>query len=206
VFKILVAEVSLEKRLKSWIEEFDAYAGLRPPLFTNLLLRDPSLEQALETIGRESVDWQNLKSQLHEMRRTYHNFIGFRLIVGLFILAIVMGIISALFLFLNIPQRETSFLLTGAVPLVLLVIIIVFGDWLVYRQNMHKAVKRFRQTALEARRVAQTLINRLVNITEKSIRLKLYYPSYDNTRKVGVRAAFNPIMTKKHLLELRKRK
>ncbi|MHA1603284.1 MAG: hypothetical protein ACTSWF_01360, partial [Candidatus Freyarchaeota archaeon] len=149
--------MSLEKRLKSWIEEFDAYAGLRPPLFTNLLLRDPSLEQALEIIGMGSVDWQNLKSQLHEMRRAYHSSMGFRLIVGLFVLAIVMGIIPALLLFMDALQRETSFSLTGAVPLILLVVIIVFGDWLVYRQHMHKAVKKFGQTALEARRFAQTL-------------------------------------------------
>ncbi len=197
--------MSLEKRLNFWIEEFDAYAGFRPPLFTNRLLKDPSLDEAMRMIGRkEKVDWPSLKKGLEEMRSTYQRFSGFRLIIVLMLLVIVSGIISTILIFLGFSQIETEVSLIGTVPLLLLVIIIAFGDWLVYRRNMYFTVKTFRRIALEARKITQVLINRLVNIVESPLRLKLYYSKYENTRQVGTRLAFNPIMTKKYLMELRR--
>ncbi|MEM3586041.1 MAG: hypothetical protein QXO71_01850, partial [Candidatus Jordarchaeaceae archaeon] len=92
----------------------------------------------------------------------------------------------------------------GVFPLLLLVMFLVFGDWLVYRKNMYTTVKNFRNTALEARRIVQILINQLSNIAKSSSRLKLYYSGYENTCVLGTRLTFNPIMTKKYLLELRR--
>ncbi len=196
--------MSLEKRLKLWIEEIDAYAGLRPPLFTNRLLKDPSLDEAVKIIrNRENVDWPFLRRGLEEMRKTYQKFSGFRLIIALMLLVIVIGLISTILMFTGFSQAEMEISLIGAIPLLFLVIILVFGDWLVYRRNMYITVKSFRQTALEARKLAQILINRLVKIVEVSLRLKLYYSKYENTRRVGTRLSFSPIMTKKYLLELR---
>ncbi|MFB0561516.1 MAG: hypothetical protein ACETWM_09930 [Candidatus Lokiarchaeia archaeon] len=197
--------MSLEKRLKLWIEEFDAYAGLRPPLFTNRLLKDPSLDEAMKMIGeKEKMDWPSLRKELEEMRSTYQRFSGFRLIIVLMLLVIAMGITSTLLIILGFSQIETEVSLIGAIPLLLLVIIIVFGDWLVYRRNMHTTVEIFRHIALEARKITQVLINRLIDIVEKTSRLKLYYSRYENTLQIGIRLAFNPIMTKKYLLELRR--
>jgi hypothetical protein len=197
--------MSLEKRLKLWIEELDAYAGLRPPLFTNRLLRDPSLDDAIKIIGgREKVDWPSLRKQLEDMRLAYQKFSGFRLIIILMILVIVTGIISTLFLVSGFSQLETGVSFVGVFPLLLLVIFLVFGDWLVYRKNMYTTVKNFRNTALEARRIVQTLINRLLDIVKNPSRLKLYYSKYENTSVVGTRLSFNPIMTRKYLLELRR--
>lgn len=197
--------MSLEKRLNFWIEEFDAYAGLRPPLFTNRLLKDPSLDEAMRMIGRkEKVDWSSLKKGLEEMRSTYQRFSGFRLIIVLMLLVIVSGIISTILIFLDFSQIETEVSLIGAVPLLLLVIIIAFGDWLVYKRNMYITVKTFRNIALEARKITQVLIKRLIDIIEGPLRLKLYYSKYEFTRQVGTRLAFNPIMTKKYLMELRR--
>ena len=197
--------MSLEKRLKLWIEELDAYAGLRPPLFTNRLLKDPSLDEAIKIIGRrEKVDWQSLRKELEQMRSAYQKFSGFRLIIGLMILVIVTGLISTLLIVSSFSQLQTGVSLIGVFPVLLLVIFLVFGDWLVYRKNMHATVKNFRHTALEARRIAQILINRLLDIMKSPSRLKLYYSKYDNTVPVGTRLAFNPIMTRKHLLELRR--
>lgn len=196
--------MSLEKRLKFWIEEIDAYAGLRPPLFTNRLLNDPNLDEAIKIIrGKEKVDWSGLRKGLEDMRKAYQRFSGFRLIIILMFLVIIIGVISTILIFTNFSQIKTEFSLIGALPLLLLVIIIVFGDWLVYKRNMYITVKTFRQTALGARKIAQILINRLVDIAECPHRLKLYYLKYENTRQVGTRLAFNPIMTKKYLMELR---
>nr|MDO8080189.1 hypothetical protein [Candidatus Freyarchaeota archaeon] len=197
--------MSLEKRLKLWIEELDAYAGLRPPLFTNRLLRDPSFDEAMKIIGeREKVDWLGLRKELEQMRSAFQRFSGFRLIIGLMILVIVTGFISTLFLVSSFSQLQTGVSLIGVFPLLLLVIFLVFGDWLVYRKNLYAAVKSFRLVALEARRITQILINRQLDIMKSPSRLKLYYSKYDNTVPVGVRLAFNPIMTRKHLLELRR--
>lgn len=197
--------MSLEKRLKLWIEELDAYAGLRPPLFTNRLLRDPSLDEAIEIIGKgEKVDWPSLRKQLGDMRSAYQKFSGFRLIIVLMILVIVTGFISMLFIVSSFSQLQTGVSLIGVFPLLLLVIFLVFGDWLVYRKNMYTTVKSFRSTALEARMIAQILINRVLDIVKSPYRLKLYYSKYENTGLVGTRLAFNPIMTRKYLLELRR--
>lgn len=197
--------MSLEKRLKLWIEELDAYAGLRPPLFTNKLLRDPSFDEAVKIIGREEkVNWSSLRKHLEDMRSSYQRFSGFRLIIILMILVIVTGFISMLFLFSSFSQLETGVSLVGVFPLLLLVIFLVFGDWLVYRKNMYTTMKKFRNTALETRRIVQILINRLLNIVKKPSHLKLYYSKYENTFLLGTRLAFNPIMTRKYLLELRR--
>ncbi|WXG41119.1 MAG: hypothetical protein WED07_10170 [Candidatus Freyarchaeum deiterrae] len=196
--------MSLEKRLKFWIEELDAYAGLKPPLFTTRLLRDPSLDEAVKIVGKkEKVDWPSLRRQLEDMRSAYRKFSGFRLIIGLMILVIVTGFISTLIIFIGFSQPETEISIIGGIPLFLFVIFLVFGDWLVYRKNMYAAVKSFRSTALGARRIAQILINRLLDIAKIPPRLKLYYSKYENVVLVSTRLAFNPIMTKKYLLELR---
>lgn len=197
--------MSLERRLKLWIEELDAYAGFKPPLFTNRLLKDPSLDEAIKIVGkREKVDWPSLRKQLEDMRSAYQKFSGFRLIIVLMILVLVTGFISTLFLVSVFSQLETGVSLVGVFPLLLLVLFLVFGDWLVYRKNMHITVKKFRGTALEARKIVQILINRMLDIVKIPCRLKLYYSKYENTSVVGTRLAFNPLMTRKYLLELRR--
>ncbi len=195
----------LEKRLKVWIEEFDAYAGLKPPLFTDRLLRDPSLDGAMDIVGREAeVNWPLLKKKLQEMRTTYIKSSGYRLILILMLLVVASGFISTFLTLTSIHQTGMELPLFSAAPILLLVFLIVFGDWIVYIRNTRLNVKRFKSTALESRRMAQALINKLVNRTEKNLRLKLYYPKYQNTLVISKRLTFNPIMTKKYLVELKK--
>jgi hypothetical protein len=122
------------------------------------------------------------------------------------ILVIATGFISSLLVFTGFSQPETETSFIGAIPLLLLVMFLGFGDWLVYRKNMYAAVKSFGRTALEARRIAQILINRLLGIAKEPTRLKLYYSKYENANPISTRLAFNPIMTKKYLMELRIRK
>lgn len=188
-----------------WIEEFDAYAGLKPPLFTDRLSRDPSLDEAMDMVGREAkVNWTLLKRNLEEMRVTYKKSSGYRLILLLMLLVVASGFISTFLTIINIYQGGMEFSLLSATPILLLVVLIFFGDWIVYMRNMRLNVKRFASTALESRKMAQTLINRLVNRTKKNQRLKLYYFKYRNTLVVGQCLTFNPIMTRKYLVELRK--
>ncbi|MEM2136256.1 MAG: hypothetical protein QW261_06540 [Candidatus Jordarchaeaceae archaeon] len=195
----------LEKRLKVWIEEFDAYAGLKPPLFTDRLSRDPSLDGAMGIVGREAaVNWPLLKKKLEEMRTTYKKSLGYRLILLLMLLVIASGFIFTFLTLTSIHQTGMEFPLFSAVPILLLVVLIVFGDWIVYIRNTRLNVKRFASTALESRKMAQALINKLVNRTEKNIRLKLYYSKYQNTLIISKRLTFNPIMTRKYLVELRR--
>lgn len=168
------------------IEELDAFASLKPPLFSSILLT----RQAYLFL-RQHVDVHELKPllrELREMQKFYRHSPPFRLLLLLIFITFSLALTYPLLPFsLTLPL--SSFLA------VTLAFLLLFGDSLMLKPYMARASHLFASQAREARRISQLLIN----FYGKRIgALTLFYPS--GVRVLRRHLTFNPFLVVKFLV------
>ncbi|MBS7246927.1 MAG: hypothetical protein QXW47_01515 [Candidatus Jordarchaeales archaeon] len=168
------------------IEELDAFASLKPPLFSSILLT----RQAYLFL-QQHVDIHELKPLLRglrEMQNFYRRSTPFRLLLLLIFISFSLTLTYP-FLpsYLTLPL--SSFLAVA------LAFLFLFGNSLMLKPHITQASRLFASQARKARRISQLLIKLY---GQKIGALTLFYPS--GARVLRRHLTFNPFLVVKFLV------
>lgn len=170
------------------IEELDAFASFRPPLFSSILLTRPSY-----LFLRQHVAYHELKPLLKglmEMQNFYRRSPPLRLLLFL--------TFGATLLAFTYPFLPTSLTLPlSSLLAIMFVFLLSFGNSLILKPHVAQASRLFASQAKEARRVSQLLITLY---GQKIGALTLFFSGYSGVRVLGRRLTFNPFLTVKFLV------
>ncbi len=177
--------------VKRVIEELDAFASLKPPLFSSFLLSHSTYCFLNQHISNSEL--KQLLKRLREMQDFYRHSFPFYL----FIILILFSFVSAFIypFFPSFPMFSILSFLALTETLILLM-----GGNVMLRPYMVRASHMFALQAIEARRLAQKLLHLY---GEKTRSLLVFNPTYySGTKIMGKRLVFTPFLTVKFLVSV----
>ncbi len=176
------------------IEELDAFASFKPPLFSSVLFSNSTYLFLRKNVLNGSIF--SLLKGLKEMQKFYRRTLHFRA----FIFSLLACFITSFFApILGLNEAFTIFPVTACF---LAITFIFLGDYVIYRAHMPVATRLFALQAKEARAVAQLLIS----LHSGSLKtLKVFYPRYYDVTVVGRAITFNPFLMVKLLVATKSR-